>query len=241
MKLPKFSIITICYNEAKSIRATCDSICTQSCRDYEWIVIDGGSTDGTLLILKEYEGSIDCLVSEQDSGIYNAMNKGAALATGDYLIFMNGGDSFANADVLDAVAECPSGDIIVGQLKFAGESDVRTFPLQLPPGYLLRHMLPHQATFFHRAIFGRFGSYDESFEIAGDYEFFVRMIEKNKASYRYIPKILAVFAGGGMSSSSHQRALRKRENHRVRWKYFIRYRFSLKAWRQQFRGFCLKE
>ena len=83
MKLPKFSIITICYYEAKSIRATCDSICTQSCRDFEWIVIGGGSTDGTQQILKEYEGSIDFLVSEQDSGIYNAMNKGAALATGE--------------------------------------------------------------------------------------------------------------------------------------------------------------
>jgi len=239
--MPKFSVVTICYNESNLIADTCESIVSQKYKNFEWIVIDGASTDCTLEILNEYGGAIHHLVSEPDAGIYNAMNKGAALATGDYLIFMNGGDRFANADVLDVVAECPSGDIIVGQLEFAGESVVRTFPLQLPAGYLLRHMLPHQATFFHRAIFGRFGSFDESFEIAGDYEFFVRMIEKNKASYRYIPKVLAVFAGGGMSSSSHQRALRKRENHRVRWKYFIRYRFSLKAWRQQFRDFCLKE
>ena len=239
--MPKFSVVTVCYNESSLIAETCESIVSQKYKNFEWIVIDGGSTDGTLQVLKEYEGSIDCLVSEQDSGIYNAMNKGAALATGDYLIFMNGGDSFANADVLDVVAECPSGDIIVGQLEFASESDVRTFPLQLPAGYLLRHMLPHQATFFHRAIFERFGYFDESFIIAGDYEFFVRIIVKNKASYHYIPKVLAVFSGGGISSSFHQRAIRKSENHRVRWKYFIRYRFSLKAWRQQFRDFSLKD
>jgi glycosyltransferase involved in cell wall biosynthesis len=237
MSVRSFSIITVCLNEEAAIRETCESIVSQKYQNFEWIVIDGASTDGTLKILNEYGGAIHHLVSEPDAGIYNAMNKGAAIASGDYLIFMNGGDRFASSDVLDAVAQCPDTDLIVGELEFADDGVVRTFPSQLNSGYLLRNMLPHQATFFHRSIFERFGYFDESFKIAGDYEFFVRIIKENKVSYHHIPKVLAVFLVGGMSSSSHQRTLRKRENHRVRSKHFIRYRYSLKAWRQQFREF----
>jgi glycosyltransferase involved in cell wall biosynthesis len=235
--MKKFSIITVCRNEEASIRSTCESIVSQKYQNFEWVVIDGASTDGTLKILNEYSGAIHHLVSEPDAGIYNAMNKGAAIASGDYLIFMNGGDRFASSDVLDAVAQCPDTYLIVGELEFADDGGVRTFPSQLNSGYLRRNMLPHQATFFHRSIFECFGYFNESFKIAGDYEFFVRIIRKNKVSYQHISKILAIFSGGGMSSTSHQRALRKSENHRVRWKYFFGYRFSLKAWRQKFRDF----
>ena len=119
------------------------------------------------------------------------------------------------------MAQCPDTDLIVGELKFADDGGVRTFPLQLNSRYLRRNMLPHQATFFHRSIFERFGYFDESFKIAADYEFFARINRKNKVSYHHIPKVLADFSGGGMSSSSHQRARRKSENHRVRWKYFF--------------------
>lgn len=231
----RFSIITVCRNEEAAIRDTCESIVSQKYQNFEWIVIDGASTDGTLKILNEYSGAIHHLVSEPDAGIYNAMNKGVARATGEYLIFMNGGDRFASSDVLDAVAQCPDTDLIVGELEFADDGGVRTFPSQLNSGYLRRNMLPHQATFFHQSIFEGFGYFNESFKIAGDYEFFVRIIRKNKVSYHHISKVLAIFSGGGMSSTSHQRALRKSENHRVRWKYFFRYRFSLKAWRQKFR------
>lgn len=237
--MKKFSIITVCRNEEASIRATCESIVSQKYQNFEWVVIDGASTDGTLKILNEYSGAIHHLVSEPDKGIYNAMNKGAKRATGEYLIFMNGGDRFASSDVLDAVAQCPVSDLIVGELEFADDGGVRKFPSQLNSGYLRRNMLPHQATFFRRSIFKRFGYFDESFKIAGDYEFFVRIIKKNKVSYHSILKVLAVFSEGGMSSSSYQRALRKHENHRVRWKYFFGYRFSLKAWRQKFRDFLM--
>lgn len=239
--MKKFSIITVCRNEEAAIRGTCESIVSQKYQNFEWVVVDGASTDGTLKILNKYRNEIHHFVSEPDAGIYNAMNKGAAMASGDYLIFMNGGDRFASSDVLDAVAQCPDTDLIVGELEFADDGGVRTFPSQLNSGYLRRNMLPHQATFFHRSIFKRFGYFDESFKIAGDYEFFVRIIKKNKVLYHRILKVLAVFSGGGMSSGSYQRALRKHENHRVRWKYFFGYRFSLKAWRQKFRDFLIRE
>ena len=98
----KLSVITICYNE-KNIRKTCESIVGQSWQDFEWIVVDGGSTDGTLDVLNEYRDRIDVLISEPDNGIYNAMNKGIARARGEWLNFMNGGDAFCDKTVLEQV------------------------------------------------------------------------------------------------------------------------------------------
>jgi len=83
----KFSIITVCFNEAAHIRETCESVVEQSCKDFEWIVVDGGSTDGTLKIVEEYRERITVLISESDNGIYHAMNKGIQRANGEYLIF----------------------------------------------------------------------------------------------------------------------------------------------------------
>jgi len=96
----KVSIITVCINEAARIRETAESVVGQTYRDFEWIVQDGGSTDGTLDILKEYMSSITVLLSEKDSGVYDAMNKGISRAKGEYCIFMNGGDYFYDHDVI---------------------------------------------------------------------------------------------------------------------------------------------
>ena len=94
--MPLFSIITVCYNETGNIKKTLDSIIEQSFRDFELIVVDGGSTDGTKEIVQEYEQNIAWWCSERDNGIYNAMNKGVSHATGEYVIFMNAGDWFYN-------------------------------------------------------------------------------------------------------------------------------------------------
>ena len=99
MNKVKLSVITVCYNE-KEIERTCRSIAGQKCQNFEWIVIDGGSTDGTLEILQRYKGRIDKLVSEPDKGVFDAMNKGIKLAHGEWLNFMNGGDLFANDEVV---------------------------------------------------------------------------------------------------------------------------------------------
>ena len=91
----QLSIVTVCYNE-KDIGRTCESIVSQSCQDFEWIVVDGGSTDGSLEVIKHYKERIDILISEPDNGIYDAMNKGIRLAKGKWINFMNGGDTFAD-------------------------------------------------------------------------------------------------------------------------------------------------
>ena len=233
----KFSIITVCYNEAKNIKSTCQSVVGQNSCDFEWIVVDGASTDGTLDILEEYKDRIDCLISEPDAGIYNAMNKGISKASGEYLIFMNGGDSFSDADVLNAVASAPQKEIIYGDIAFAGQSsEVKYFPNVLREGYLLENMMPHQASFIQRKLFEQYGLYDESYRVAGDYEFFVRMIEVHGVSSTRIARVLSLFDNDGISSRAKFRALRKKENHRVRCLYFSRYRYSWKRLRQSLRN-----
>jgi glycosyltransferase involved in cell wall biosynthesis len=234
--MKKFSIITVCLNEAKSIRATCDSICSQSYIDFEWIVIDGGSTDGTIEILRDYEGSIDCLISEQDSGIYNAMNKGARKSTGEYLIFMNGGDRFACADSLELSSQAHGAQMLYGDVYFGDASgDVETYPDVVESGYMLSKMIPHQATFYERATFEAVGGYDESFKIAADYDLYVRLFEIERISHQHIPHPIAIFDLEGISNSKEFRQLRKRENHRIRKQYFTSYRFSMKCLRQEIR------
>lgn len=232
----KFSIITVCLDECEGIRRTCESVLLLEDKSYEWIVIDGASTDGTLEILDEYSDQITCLISEKDEGIYDAMNKGITRARGDYLIFMNGGDAFASKQVLKLVSEAPQVDLIYGDLYYETPGGERAeYPDQLTGGYLRKNMVPHQATFYRRELFSQFGSFDTSYRIAADYELFVRLLELGKISHYHIAEPLAVFNRTGISTNRAFRTLRKRENHRIRKQYFTRYRWSLKSLRQEIR------
>jgi glycosyltransferase involved in cell wall biosynthesis len=233
---PKFSVITVCLNEVATIRRTCESICAQTFQGFEWIVIDGGSTDGTLAVLGEYRDRMTHLVSEPDSGIYNAMNKGVTRACGETVVFMNGGDFFADNGALAAVASAPHRDIIFGNVVFDGVNpSVQTYPDELSSGYLLDNMLPHQASFIRRGLFEVHGLHDESYRIAGDYEMFARLLCRHRVSYHHIDRVLAVFSDEGISRNRSMRMLRKRENHRVRKQYFPRYRTSIQCLREELR------
>lgn len=233
------SVIMVSFNERVTISATCESIVSQRYENSEWIVVDGASTDGTLGILNSYAAMIDVFISEPDSGIYDAMNKGIQCAKGEYVIFMNAGDCFAGCDVLNTVSKQLKTDLVIGNLKLASSEVVKKFPKVLPRDYLLKNMLPHQSTFFRRGLFQEFGFFDTSFRIAGDYEMFARLIQSGRVSYHSIDKTIAIFDAGGVSSDKKMRQLRKRENHKVRWEYFKKYRFSLKGIRQQVRNFLL--
>lgn len=236
--MKRFSVITVCLNEARSIRATCDSICTQSFKDFEWIVIDGASTDGTQELLNEYSSSIHLLVSEPDKGIYNAMNKGASKATGTYIIFMNGGDCFASSEALDLASQAKSAQLLYGDVYLGNQNgELKIYPDVIGPGYLLNKMIPHQSTFYERATFEAFGGYDESFKIAADYDLNARLLEAESVSYCHILHPIAIFDLKGISNSKDFRSLRKQENHRIRKKYFKNYRYSMKCLRQEISNF----
>ena len=148
MTQPLLSVITICYNE-KQIERTCQSIVNQTWQDFEWIVVDGGSTDGTLDILNKYRNRINILISEPDEGIYDAQNKGIKLAHGQYLNFMNGGDAFYNSTVLEKVFKDKdqTADVLYG--KYCTIDNQRLLVLMHPKkfdsSYWLEHCLNHQS------------------------------------------------------------------------------------------------
>ena len=235
----KYSIITVCLNAITQISRTANSLKQQNYANFEWIVVDGGSDDGTLNVLGKYKDLISVLVSETDNGIYDAMNKGIKCAKGEYIIFLNAGDSFFDKNTLTRINFSTNSDLVVGNLLFIDSNTVKKSPENLDSRYMLKNTLPHQATLFHRRVFKKYGNFNASYRIAGDYEFFARMVNSGEPSYCFHPEIIAKFAGGGISSDPKYRNLRKRENHRIRWEYYPKYRLTLKSMRQGVRNlFC---
>lgn len=235
---PEFSIVTVCLNEKETIGRTCGSICAQTCRDFEWIVIDGGSIDGTLDMLDHCRDRITHLVSEPDEGIYDAMNKGARLASGRYLLFLNAGDELADCHVLQTVSDAAVADIVFGDLVFAytnGTQRVIRFPGNIEKNWLLKNMFPHQATFIKRSVLLEHGGYDVSYRLAGDYELFCRLLCRVGVSVQHLARQLAVFYQGGLSTDPDLKMVRKTENHRIRRTYFPRYLCGLKNLRMEAR------
>lgn len=207
------SIITICYNEAH-IRSTCESIISQSYKDFEWIVIDGGSTDGTLEILNEYREFITVLISEKDKGVYNAMNKGIELAKGKYLTFLNGGDYYFDSDSLKRVVEFGlDADIVYGKQRFLtadGYFD-KICPAKLPHKWFINDCLPHQASFIKKELFDKYGRYNEKYKIVSDWEKWIIFIDINKASYKFIDTFVAFHRYDGISSIYNETHLKEKE------------------------------
>ena len=240
--MPEFSIITICFNEAQRIELTCQSIVNQTFQQFEWIVIDGGSTDGTLDILKRYAPRMTYFVSEPDRGIYHAMNKGIAQVHGAYLLFLNGGDHLYESETLAKVFahERPlDKDIYYGDLMLEQEdvSERYTIDFANPYATFAKRTFPHQATFIKRKLFETYGAHDESFKISADLEFFLRVFVSNpkRKQHRigYLPLVVSVYENAQGVSSSNL-ALRKIENKRARAQHYpVRYlRFF--RWKKRF-------
>ncbi len=237
-----FSIITVCFNEAQRIELTCQSVVQQTFQEFEWIVIDGGSTDGTLDILKRYAQRMTYFVSEPDCGIYHAMNKGVAQAHGTYLLFLNGGDYLYESDTLAKVFahEQPlNKDIYYGDLILERDGVSERYSIDFTDTYatFARRTFPHQATFIKRTLFEMYGMHDESFKISADLEFFLRVFVSNpkRKQHRigYVPFIVSVYENArGLSSSNL--ALRKIENKRARMQHYPARYLRFFRWRKRF-------
>lgn len=221
MKKTTLSIITICYNIKDEIERTCESIVNQTWQDFEWIVVDGGSTDGTVEILKKYQNRINILISEPDKGIYNAMNKGIKLAHAEWLNFMNGGDSFAANDVLGKVFKDKiyDADILYGWQYYAKSKILRKFIPHLTLEWMCGNGLGHQAMFIRKSCFTKFGLYDESFKIAEDHGRNI-CFKKNGCIFKYLPFEVAWFAEDGVSSDGSKRDIFVEEQCRICKKYY---------------------
>lgn len=197
----KYSIITINYNHAEGLRCTIESVVNQTCKDFEYIIIDGGSTDGSVDVIKEYADKIDFWVSEPDKGIYNAMNKGIDHAHGEYLNFMNSGDCFYNENVLEEVMPLLTADIVSGIDNIESEHRQR-IPIsenKLSMRNFFYFSLPHQSTFIKRELNKRF-RYDEDIKISSDWEFFFKTLILRNCSYRNIDVIVCEFEPNGLGS-----------------------------------------
>lgn len=194
-----FSVITINYNHADGLRRTINSVVKQSCKDFEYIIIDGASTDGSIDAIKENQEHIDYWVSESDGGIYPAMNKGVKAAHGDYCIFMNSGDEFYSADVIKNIKNFNlEEDIVCGDICF-GESNVSPNPDVVTMRTFYKHTLYHQASFIKTELL-RCHLYDESMRSAADWKFFMHELIFRNATYKHIPIVIARFELGGISS-----------------------------------------
>ena len=211
----RYSVITINYNNREGLRSTIESVLGQSCTDYEYIVIDGGSTDGSVDVIRESADKIAYWVSEKDRGIYHAMNKGVAQAHGDYCIFMNSGDCFYNCQVLNTVSKTASNeDVIVGKVSI-DESDHIISP---PPngGLTFYHLysgaIPHQGAFIKTDLLRKY-PYDENLKISSDWKFFVQTLILDNGTIRYVDSFVARYDKGGLSSAHPQQMRWEKDNY----------------------------
>ncbi|MCX8533633.1 glycosyltransferase family 2 protein [Chryseobacterium luquanense] len=200
---PKISVITISYNNKKGLEKTLKNVISQSFSDFEYIIIDGGSQDGTKDILEKYSDNITYWVSEPDKGIYNAMNKGITAAKGEYLIFINSGDHFYDENSLSVAAAHLSGeDIIYGNLELVSDEHtyIKKYSSELSLLYFYDQSLPHPATFIRKEAFQKWGNYDEYLKIVSDWKWFLISICTHQASFKHIDETISTFYLDGISS-----------------------------------------
>lgn len=206
----RYSIITINYNNKEGLEHTIKSVINQTFKNYEYIIIDGGSTDGSVEIIKQYTDHINYWISEKDKGVYNAMNKGVAQAKGDYLVFMNSGDCFHSPNVLSSVTNYKE-DIICGKV-LKGNSTT-------PSGHhkssitlvdLMRGSLPHQAMLIKRGLMVKH-PYDENYKILSDWKFCIQALVFDNCTFRNSDVVVADYDINGISTNSNGLLTKERE------------------------------
>jgi glycosyltransferase involved in cell wall biosynthesis len=220
----KLSIITINYNNKEGLIKTFMSVDSQTWTDFEYIVIDGGSSDGGKELIQQ-NPRIDYWVSEKDSGVYQAMNKGIRNATGDYVIFMNSGDFFYDKMVLEKVqTSFESGiDILYGNSMFFKDSGFKK--LEIPPeklnfGFFFNYGINHQATFIKKNLFHQYFLYNEDYKISADWEFFIVLICLYGVSHHHIDQVICYYDFSGISSNPKNQFISEKERKMTFQKYF---------------------
>ncbi len=208
---PLITVVTVVFNGAETLEHTIRTVMEQTYDNVEHIIIDGGSTDATLGIIRKYEGDIDYWVSEKDEGIYDAMNKGIALASGEIVAFINADDFYASPRVLTTVAaafEKSGADCCYGDLCYVSQVDptrtVRYWRSSafLPGSFEKSWHPPHPTFFVRRSVYHRLGGFDLNFKIAADFELMARYLEVARISSHYIPEVLVKMRLGGTSNRS---------------------------------------
>ena len=209
--MKKVSVITVNYNNADGLKRTLESLFAQTFTDYESIVIDGGSTDGSREIIENFADRITYWVSEPDGGIYHAMNKGIRQATGLYYNFMNSGDLFEDPTVLENIfASDPTEDILFGKNASERHPKGDAYPTPITMLTLYKTHPNHQASFLRRTLFNDH-LYDETYRIASDWKFFIECLIFRQCSYAHLDVIVARYDQTGISSVNQKLYEEERE------------------------------
>jgi glycosyltransferase involved in cell wall biosynthesis len=207
----KISIITVCFNSENTIRSTIISVIEQSYKNIEYIIIDGGSTDNTVKIIKEYSNYISIFITEKDNGIYDAINKGVDLATGEFTLILNSNDVFFSYQTVENIVDfhtinnCSVSIADVVYLNSKGlisryYSSNFWHPVLLKFGF----MPPHQASVIKTKLYKELGGYSLKYKIASDYDFFVKVLLVHKIDFLYCYQVRVVMSEGGISSQGLQ-------------------------------------
>ena len=215
----KITVITVAYNSAATILDTISAVGRQRHADIEHIIIDGGSNDGTQGLIRKHGTHVAKFISEPDRGIYDAMNKGLAMATGDFVGFLNADDVLASEHVLDWIAEAAQGpaaaDIIYGDLVYVQQNDLSRILRYWRSGPYSRRALrlgwmpPHPTLYLRRSLLASIGYFDVGYKIAADYEFILRCFNRKDVSIIYINRVMVRMRTGGASNKSLRAIARK--------------------------------
>jgi acetyltransferase-like isoleucine patch superfamily enzyme len=217
----KLSIITINFNNLTGLKRTVDSVFSQTWKEFEYIIIDGGSTDGSEKFIEENGHKLTFWRSEPDRGIYHAMNKGVLASTGEYCLFLNSGDELASLIALEnCIAHLNNADLITFDLNYRGTKDEKSdFPEIISFEYFRGNSLGHPSTFIKRKLFELL-NYDEKLKIVSDWKFFILAIFKYNASYKKVNSVLSTFYCDGISSDPKNKETIHVEFQLVLEKYF---------------------
>lgn len=224
--MPSLSIITINKNNAAGLEKTIDSVLCQRFTDYEYIMIDGDSVDGSKNVVQQHSNRFSYWSSKPDRNVYHAMNKGIAEAKGEYCLFLNSGDCLSSSTSLsDAFSHQFSEDIVYCNdiaCYPGGEMKNRYFPDHLNFDYLSRTSLPHQSSFIKTSVLKKFGGYNETFPLIADWEFYFKTLIIHNVSYKHLPIHLSIFDMSGIGTVEKFAQQRKDEWRAILYKHVPR-------------------
>jgi len=222
----KISVITVVYNNEATISSAIESVLAQTYTNLEYIIVDGGSTDGTIERIRSYADRIDILISEPDKGMYDAMNKGLAKATGDVICILNSDDLYPHAHIIEQVVkefDRTGCDAVYGDLVYVTCTDVDCVTRYWKSGscssesFKYGWMPPHPAFFVKKSVYDRYGHFNTKLKSAADYELMLRFAYKNKINLSYIPQVLVKMRTGGLSNFSLRNRLMANREDRAAW------------------------
>ncbi len=224
---PKVSIITVCYNSAKTIEDTIQSVVNQTYDNIEYIIVDGLSTDSTLEIVNRYKDKIAIIVSEKDKGLYDAINKGIGLATGDIIANLNSDDFYIDDKVIENVVakmEAEHSDTLYADLYYVDATDTNKIVRNWVSGEYKKGMFfkgwmpPHPTFFVRKKVYMQYGKFNLELRSAADYEIMLRFIHKYECSISYLPRVVVRMRVGGVSNVSIKNRLKANREDKKAWK-----------------------